>query len=363
MTDPDPALAALFANVRAAPGDDAPRLALADELTRRVDPRGEFIALQYRSRGGGASRKDAARERALLKASGRAWAGALGPLLADGAFRFERGFLAECRLKAPTHEQLRALADSDAWATVESLSLAPWASPRRLPAYEQSVAAAAEILTGDKVPSLRRASVHAAAVLTRIARSPRPLPFEELECSGWFHLWCGGFELSAGDVALLGATRALPKLRRLAVSTHGHGADQGRGPARFEALLRGPTFAQLEHFGLTDVGDALPAWVDALSALPAPSRSFEVVLGAGCRLQRKGLTIRFARDASGRLSQLAVESHPDAWEHQGWIFQRAARVLAPLDRALRAGASLTVHPGRRPIDDVALVPLRAALAR
>lgn len=37
----------LFLNVYRAPGDDGPRLVLADHLQQEGDPRGEFIALQF----------------------------------------------------------------------------------------------------------------------------------------------------------------------------------------------------------------------------------------------------------------------------------------------------------------------------
>lgn len=350
MTAEAPTLGALFAKVRAAPCDDAPRLALAEELTRRGDLRGEFIALQLRARAGLASRKDAAREKALLKANARAWAGELGALLADKAYRYDRGFLSECRLKAPTGEQLRALAASDAWATVESLSLAAWSSPRKLPAYGESVEVAGEVLTSDLVPALRSVSVHSAAVLMKMVRSPRPLSVEAIECSGWFHLYCWGFELKAADLEAIGATRSLPRLRRLALSTHGLDGSPtvaARGPVGFEALLRGPNFDALEHFGLTDVSHNIPAWLDALSARAAPSKTFEVVLGSGSWLRREGLTLCFSRDDSGRFSKLSVTVHPDAWEHRYWVFGRAERVLSTVDRAVRADASITIAPGRK----------------
>ena len=346
MIATDPELEALAAKVCAAPDDDAPRLALAAELTRRGDPRGEFIALQYRNRDGTAPRRDVMREKALLKANARTWAAELGPLLAEKAYRYERGFLSECRPKAPRSEQLRALSQSDAWATVERLSLASWASPRKLPAYGESVDVAGEILTSARVPALRSVSVHSASVLMKMARSPRPLAVEAIECSGWFHLYCFGFELKRVDLEALGATRSLPRLRRLAISTHSNEAHDDRGPARYEALLRGPTFEALEHFGLTDVGDRLPAWLDALSERPAPSKTFEVVLGSGSWLERDGISLTFSRDASGRFSKLAVTIHAGAIAHQSWGFHRAARVLSTLDRSLLSGAALTIIPGK-----------------
>ena len=49
----------------AAPDDDGPRLVLADALTERADPRGEFIVLQIARANGKASNEMRRREREL----------------------------------------------------------------------------------------------------------------------------------------------------------------------------------------------------------------------------------------------------------------------------------------------------------
>lgn len=64
----------LLQAVLAAPDDEAPRLVLADWLTERGDPRGEFISIQcQRARGVEDDGALLAQERALLEAHGASW--------------------------------------------------------------------------------------------------------------------------------------------------------------------------------------------------------------------------------------------------------------------------------------------------
>jgi uncharacterized protein (TIGR02996 family) len=96
--------AELLATILAAPDDDGPRLVLADLLSSKGDPRGEFITLQCRlaaSKDDEARRKIRIAENKLLAANGVEWSKALlaaapesSPLRAN-KIAFHRGFLEE----------------------------------------------------------------------------------------------------------------------------------------------------------------------------------------------------------------------------------------------------------------------------
>jgi uncharacterized protein (TIGR02996 family) len=86
---PDEA-ARLLASVCAAPDDDEPRLVLADWLTARGDPRGEFIAYQIAAEAGVNTRAHDLAE-ALLATHELAWVGPLPVPVVSWTFR--RGFL------------------------------------------------------------------------------------------------------------------------------------------------------------------------------------------------------------------------------------------------------------------------------
>lgn len=107
----------LFAAVWAAPDDDGPRNVLADFLTERGDPRGEFIALQLAR---AARTLDAAgrkREKELLKRHKKMWLGPIAPLIQPHYLRFERGFLVTCSLE-PNAELEATLGSHPAWSTI-----------------------------------------------------------------------------------------------------------------------------------------------------------------------------------------------------------------------------------------------------
>jgi uncharacterized protein (TIGR02996 family) len=80
----------LLQAVVAAPADDAPRLVLADWLTERGDPRGEFISMQIALERGLAEDEERLNERAqkLLEAHGARWS----PDPALARVHFKRGF-------------------------------------------------------------------------------------------------------------------------------------------------------------------------------------------------------------------------------------------------------------------------------
>lgn len=105
----------LFQAVYQAPGDDGPRLVLADRLQSEGDARGEFIALQFD--GSARARKRAAK---LLERHRAAFLGPLRDAVVVGTDEWERGFLVACVARLDG-----TLAASPAWATVKRLGLVP----------------------------------------------------------------------------------------------------------------------------------------------------------------------------------------------------------------------------------------------
>jgi uncharacterized protein (TIGR02996 family) len=107
----------LFSAVWAAPDDDAPRHVLADFLSERGDPRGEFIALQLARHGGTLDAAGKKREKELLKRHKKQWLGPIAPLIQPHNMRFERGFLVTCQLE-PNAELEKTLGKHPAWSTI-----------------------------------------------------------------------------------------------------------------------------------------------------------------------------------------------------------------------------------------------------
>jgi uncharacterized protein (TIGR02996 family) len=114
---------ALLSAVYADPTADGPRLVYADWLLERGDPRGEFITLQFSRVGTGTPAS--AREAGLLKKHGRAWMGALAPVLSFGKgyarTTFTRGFLSTADIILSVGKKLEPLWRAREWRTVEAL--------------------------------------------------------------------------------------------------------------------------------------------------------------------------------------------------------------------------------------------------
>jgi uncharacterized protein (TIGR02996 family) len=107
----------LFAAVWARPDDDEPRQVLADYLSERGDPRGEFIALQMARYRGELTNDGKRREKELLKRHKKEWLGPIKPLIQPYNLRFERGFLVTCQLE-PNPEMEKTLGRHPAWSTI-----------------------------------------------------------------------------------------------------------------------------------------------------------------------------------------------------------------------------------------------------
>lgn len=154
---------ALVEAVRAAPRDDGPRVVLADALSERNDPRGEFIALQLEHEHGRLSLAQRERMQRLLVAAGSRWFDGLeGQVAATSVF--SRGFLREVQLETRAPDVSRA-----AWRTVEEIETAGLAL---------SLAPALAAPTWSQVRSLRGLS---AASFESLVRSDESRAFELLE--------------------------------------------------------------------------------------------------------------------------------------------------------------------------------------
>ncbi|MBW2734354.1 MAG: TIGR02996 domain-containing protein, partial [Deltaproteobacteria bacterium] len=106
------------------PADDAARLIYGDWLLERADPRGEFIALQYKNIGKPGKRlggKDAKRERDLLRENLSRWTTPIDVAIKPKSARFRRGFLSACEVEFKTAEQREQLVGHPMWATVEEI--------------------------------------------------------------------------------------------------------------------------------------------------------------------------------------------------------------------------------------------------
>ena len=120
------------------PAEDAHRLVYADWLTEHGDPRGEFIALQFRREAEDRARGrrhhwdrlapltevtgKRARERLLQDSHGPGWLGELRPVIDHESMVFHKGFLAACEVSFASEEQRGALQGASEWATVQRLA-------------------------------------------------------------------------------------------------------------------------------------------------------------------------------------------------------------------------------------------------
>jgi uncharacterized protein (TIGR02996 family) len=157
--------AGFMTEILADPLADPPRLVYGDWLDERGDPRGEFIALQYKRLEHGLTGKEARRERELIKDNASSWIHPLDAVVKKP--RFERGFLSGCgEVLFETARQREALLEHPQWATVEQIDAC------NEPALILS-------------PALRSLKVVRcqADTLAELGRRPEPLCLEEVSSS------------------------------------------------------------------------------------------------------------------------------------------------------------------------------------
>lgn len=126
------------------PSDLGLRGVLADVLVEAGDPQGELITLQSALADGVAKPGAANRVKQLVAQHAARLIGPLPAVDADRC-RFERGFLVAVRTKAGP-EQMRAVVDHPAWATVEELGCDYGPIPARLPLLRRIEVCGAEAL-------------------------------------------------------------------------------------------------------------------------------------------------------------------------------------------------------------------------
>jgi uncharacterized protein (TIGR02996 family) len=278
----------LLAAIAAAPDEDGPRLVYADFLHEQENPRGEFITLQFqRGRAGGLSRKEEAREAALLATHKRDWLGPFYEPLKRAHVRFRRGFLAVAPF-SPRPVDIEHCAGDVRWTTVEELFLY-WAHFSHAPLFEAPVFGA--------LRTLRGAALDVVATLLRTGVAPR---LETLHCS----------LLDRGAAEGL---VALSHLRSLVVAPVA--AEPNLNPHDYAWMLELAVMDQLRRFDVVvDPSDKTLAPL-AVASDARPDLALDV----------RYATLVFARGAEGRRSALELEVEPDA--HQKTLVARYAPVL------------------------------------
>jgi hypothetical protein len=143
----------------------------ADWLLERGDPRGEYMALQFREAEDATSDRDVKRARALLREHRHAWLG--GPLAATlRDVRFERGFLAVAELAQ------NAAASEETWR--EAASHPALATMRELRQGRGNARHYHSFVTSSAARSLRRIDYPQPAFLRRLIEGDAIYPFTRL---------------------------------------------------------------------------------------------------------------------------------------------------------------------------------------
>ena len=347
-------LADLLAAVYADPDDDGARLVYADALLERGDPRGELIALQCRLAHAPDSpdaKQLRRRIRELLDSHGKLWLGELAPIVRSG-YRFERGFLAACRIDPARADRVRALVGHPAWATVRELggsaaiALHPVMRSLRTLAFDAAHAAQHE-----KLPDAWR---------DLLVATPRPL--RELRYAGLTstRTWDAGAIVpgapgrwvdvpSTGELAALCAAAALPGLRSLAVAAQ---------PELVVApLLAAPVRERLDAltFVFEARGERAPLrwFADALATAPVATLAFELAHSSFHPTE-----LRLERDTAGAYQRATLLVGPTS--RSNWSETLVDEAIVLLDALPRTVRRLHVT-ARRHTDPRQLARLRAAV--
>jgi uncharacterized protein (TIGR02996 family) len=303
------------------PQDDAARLVLADALSQRGDPRGEFIGLQFAHERGELPLGTRERMHRLLRAGGPRWFNALGSQVTGRAV-FRRGFLAEAQLltRAPD-PRLRG------WRTVEALDTAGLALPLAELLREPHLAQVRRLheVLGESFVHLARGGVGLSFALLEV-RSPVSLPSASVACAidclrvrddaeeglRWFLASGLKTTVSSLELDVVLAVREEPG--------RGRGGAGSRPPTRLGRL--GALLARLE-------GEAPGV---KRVALTADARSWP-------RRWEGVWSLEFTRGADGRLSRLRAHLGGDA-------LARLDEVLAGLapDQLERVELTSSVRP-------------------
>jgi uncharacterized protein (TIGR02996 family) len=290
--------AALLAMVYAHPADDGPRLACADWLQQRGDPRGELMALQL----GPEPRNAWARCRELVAQYGARW---LGPIARSAQNpEFARGFLDRCTLY-----EREPCPTSVMWSTVTSVD-------GFIPATDEY-----------PMPILRSATDLRPAAVIHLDALAAPPPLVEIGIS--MRSWTEARPVDAATVerAVGAFARVLPRLLELRVVRIFDPAwiDRAPSPSTMPWSWRATQIRQLKI--VANLG-AFAVWCAEVAS--SQLDSFEMSI--------PGENITFERGADGQLSRLSLR------HKRRDLAQRVADLADALDR-LPAGriVELSLH--------------------
>ncbi len=252
--------AALLAAIYADPASDQARAVYADWLLERGDPRGELIMLQL---AGVETPEQVDRERELLQTYARAWR---GPLPVDASLiAFKRGFPVGAA-ETPTID------DDPAWATFESITTLP-----RTPVFH--------------LASLRELVLDSEGMIALAAFGP-PLRARRL-------VW----RTDRRDPRVTEARGAFATIRAVpdleSFSLHGHATEAARDLAWIRTSWCMP---QLRSLGIEIWGLEVPEALELFEPTQLERLRIRIVSGP-----REEALLWFARDASGRFGELAVQ--------------------------------------------------------
>ena len=250
----------LLAAIHADPADDGAHQVYADILVEQGDPRGEFISLQLARAGRAPSEQERKRETALLAKHVREWLGELtavvgsiarhelrvGPMVDPYDLRFERGFLAGCRLFG-SKRKLASVVGQPTLATVEDLL---------------TITDGLAILRDTQLPALRQLGVP-----PHTSRAVVTLPFARqlvvLDLTG---------EIELADPEDVSCWRDKPALRELALAIPGETLDPGANALR--AALALPQLQRIElslYSGSGTFHRAAKSWAFDADRKPTPT--------------------------------------------------------------------------------------------
>ncbi len=281
-------LAAVYENA----DDDGPRQVYADFLLEQGDPRGEFITLQFRkARGETLSAAELKQEQALLKKHHKQWQGPLRDITYADQDVFERGFLAECRLRL-LGGKIRAALNHPAWATVRTIHLAIGGTK------EHGVS----LLTQPAMHGLKELNNAPYDVVRALATEGTEHRLETLGID-WMHFEEGTDEevFVKEDWEPLLTGKTLRKLRTLKLDGIHHLSSQ-----TLASFWSSPRAAMLERLVLRPLYSLDSSLFADVRTLAPPTLEVE--------FQLSGFTLRFRRKGPGELETTEVSpARSDDW--------------------------------------------------
>ncbi len=214
-----------LSKVHAAPDDDAAKLVAADVLLEARDPRGEFIALQFKDWRGEAEREDRARLATLLSKHRERWLGPLAEVVEPDTVVFEKGFLRECQLveSACSPDALQRWLDAPALRELRELGVPDLGASELIRLLERPTL---QHLLGPRLPSGRALQV--------LATRETPWPFTSFGVRGTA-------KALVSSAVILAMAQAFGRVRRLSLTV------ERFGRSAVADLLKGLTKHQLQQ--------------------------------------------------------------------------------------------------------------------